>query len=193
MPSFAEIAAALFGAWRLAHLDSSGLGHFDTSVAGAYKSFFAAVIVAPGYIVILMLVYSGRPIEAPLAMVLPMLAGAYAILWVLFPLVAHSLLKALAMEQRFRPLLVAHNWAQCLVVYAILPVAAISVGGLLGGFGQLLSFAVQIFIAPAYLWYVMRTALQGNGHIAFGLLLLSLFIELAVMMVVESRLGILQP
>jgi hypothetical protein len=193
MPSFAEIAAALFGAWRLAHLDKSGLQAFDFSVAGAYKSFFAAVIVAPGYFLLLMLVYAERSIEAPLAMIVPMVAGGYVILWVLFPLVAHSLLNGLAMGQRFIPLLVAYNWAQCLVVYAILPIAAVSASGMLGGFGQLLSFLMQIFIAPAYLWFVMRTALQGNGHIAFGLLMLTIFLELAVMLVVESRLGIVGP
>ena len=193
MPSFAEIAAALFGAWRLAHLDTSGLQAFDFSVDGAYKSFFAAVVIAPGYFLLLLLVYSGRSIEAPLAMILPMVVGGYVILWVLFPLVAHALLNGLAMGQRFIPLLVAYNWAQCLVVYAILPVAAVSATGMLGGFGPLLTFLMQIFLAPAYLWFVMRTALQGNGHIAFALLLLSIFIELALLLAIESRLGLIQP
>lgn len=193
MPSLAEIATGLYGAWRLAQLDKTAMRYFDTSVEGAYKSFFAAVIVAPGFVLLLLLAYAGRPIEASFFAAVLMLGFAYVILWVLFPLVAHALLNGLGMAERFRPLLVAHNWAQCLVVYAILPVAAISASGLLAGFGQLLSFLMQVFLAPAYLWYVMRTALQGNGHIAFALLIVGLFIELAVMLVVESRLGLVQP
>ncbi len=189
MPSLAEIAAALYATWRLAQLDKTAFAHFDTSVSGAYKSFFAAVIVAPGYALILLLNYSGLSFAASPLAIAVMTLLAYVILWLLFPLAAHAFLRGLAMENRFLPLLVAYNWAQCLIVYAILPLVALTASGMMPGVSQLLTFVAQIIVAPAYLWFVLRTALNGNGHIAFGLLITSLMIELVVLVVVESRLG----
>lgn len=191
MPSLAEIAAALYATWRLAQLDSSGFSHFDVTVAGAYKSFFAAVIVAPGYALILLMLYAGRDFEAGGLSLLIMATLGYVLVWTIFPLVAHALLRGLAMEARFIPLLVGYNWAQCLIVYAILPLVALTVSGMLPGMADLVLFLTQIFIAPAYLWFVMRTALQGNGHIAFGLLIMSLMIELILQVVFEARLGLI--
>ena len=55
IPSVTEIAYALYGAWRLARLDSGGMGYFDRSIAGFWKSFFAALLVAPGHILLLVI------------------------------------------------------------------------------------------------------------------------------------------
>ena len=45
-----EVTAALYGSWRLARLDPGGMAYFNRTVEGFWNSFFAAVIVAPGYI-----------------------------------------------------------------------------------------------------------------------------------------------
>ena len=45
-----ELAAALYGAWRLARFDPRGQDQFDTSVAGFWCSFQAAGIVVPAYV-----------------------------------------------------------------------------------------------------------------------------------------------
>ena len=59
IPSTTEIAYAFYGAWRLAHLDASGLKYFDTSLDGFWKSFFAAVLVAPAYALIVVTEITG--------------------------------------------------------------------------------------------------------------------------------------
>ena len=188
MPSFAEIAAALYATWRLAHLDTSGFSHFDVSVDGAYKSFFAAIVVAPGYALLLLLSFAGARFSASGLEILLMALGGYVLLWTIFPLAAFYLLRGLSMEDRFRPLLVGYNWSQCLVVYAFLPLAGLAASGAIPGIGMIVTL-VQFGLAPAYVWFVMRTALKGNGQIAFGLLMLSLTIEIVVMVFVRGSLG----
>lgn len=188
MPRFAEIAAALYATWRLAHLDTAGFSHFDVSVDGAYKSFFAAVVVAPGYALLLLLSFAGVRFSASGLEIFLMAFGGYVLLWTIFPLAAFYLLRGLAMEDRFRPMLVGYNWAQCLVVYAFLPLAALAASGTIPGIGAIVTI-VQFVLAPAYVWFVMRTALKGNGQVAFGLLLLSLAIEIVVMVFIQGRLG----
>ena len=49
MLSVRELATSLYGAYRLARFDPSGLRFFDASPAGAGRSFYAAAIVAPLY------------------------------------------------------------------------------------------------------------------------------------------------
>ncbi len=44
-----EAIVSLYGAWRLARLDRRGFEVFDQTPAGAIRSFFAAVLVAPMY------------------------------------------------------------------------------------------------------------------------------------------------
>ena len=50
-----EVVAALYGAYRLARFDPSGLALFDATIAGFSRSFFAAVLVAPVYLVLLLI------------------------------------------------------------------------------------------------------------------------------------------
>ncbi|MDX2142565.1 MAG: hypothetical protein SFV19_04360 [Rhodospirillaceae bacterium] len=52
IPSLREIVYGVFGAWRLARLDRSAMVHFDRTVEGFWKSFFAAAIVAPAYLIL---------------------------------------------------------------------------------------------------------------------------------------------
>ena len=54
IPDQQEVIRSIYGAWRLPWLDRSGMGHFNLSVDGFWRSFFAAVLVAP----------TGRDVEA---------------------------------------------------------------------------------------------------------------------------------
>ncbi len=55
MPSLGEVAAALFGAWRLMRFDKGGMAWFDVSIAGFWRSFLAAEIDATFYYVLIAL------------------------------------------------------------------------------------------------------------------------------------------
>ena len=54
-PSWREIVYGVFGAWRLFRRDSGAMTYFDDSVDGFWKSFFAAVLIAPAYGIIVAL------------------------------------------------------------------------------------------------------------------------------------------
>lgn len=55
MPKFSEIATALYGAYRLARLDPQGMQYFDLSIGGFWRSFFAAVLMAPFFALLILL------------------------------------------------------------------------------------------------------------------------------------------
>ncbi len=159
MISAREAAFALSGAWRLARMDPGGLGHFDTSVAGFWRSFYAAAVVAPAYVLLMAFYAALHPVDAgPLRWVL-VEAIAYVIEWTAYPLAMVTIARWLACSDNYIRYIVAHNWANVLGVVLFLPVAAITVlNPAMVGLLYLAMIAVLV-----YQWYVARTALGITG------------------------------
>ena len=112
MVSTAEIARAVYGAWRLALLDRKGLDCFDSTIEAYWKSFNAAVIVAPAYALLLALRLAEVDTRAgflPLAIVETL---AYIIGWVAFPLIMIYVCDRIGRFDRYLRYIVAHNWSQ---------------------------------------------------------------------------------
>ena len=61
-----NMATSLYGAYRLARADKSGLNYFDASIDGFWRSFFAAVVIAPLFALFLIVRYSFGEFEASL-------------------------------------------------------------------------------------------------------------------------------
>ncbi len=57
MITFHEAARSLYGAYRLARFDPSGMAYMDTSVRGFWNSFYAAVATLPFFLVLLVVDY----------------------------------------------------------------------------------------------------------------------------------------
>ena len=84
-----ELAASVYGAYRLARLDPNGLRFFDASPAGARRSFYAAAIVAPFYALMLAV---GAPEPASDTLRFSLVEGiAYVLSWVAYPVIVEWL------------------------------------------------------------------------------------------------------
>src|SRR5438067_6056815 len=122
-----ETQLAIGGALKLARGDARGLGFFDISVDGFWRSFRAALICYPMYLVLL----SFRVTEAQLAAssvprIIAVETIAFAIAWVAFPLLILPLARLLGRENRFLLFMVAYNWSQVLqtVLFVIVAIVA---------------------------------------------------------------------
>ncbi len=177
------MAAALYGAWRLARFDPRGQDHFDATVAGFWRSFQAAVIVAPAY-VFLILVNLDQPFITAGAVRLTLVESlAYVISWTAIPLVMVSLAQRLNREDNYIRFIVAHNWANVLQVALFLPAAFIA--HMFGPTTQFLTLAamVAIFI---YQWYVARTVLDITRFQAVGIVLVNLFLDIVITVIANG-------
>jgi hypothetical protein len=172
MPDRAEVLSALYGAYRLAWFDISGMTFFNLTVDGFWRSFFAAVLVAPAYAV---LVGLRIPVEdVNIALVLVTESIGYVLAWCAFPIVALVLTRLLGLDRNYVALIVAHNWSAVLQMAAF--VAVILLGGILpAAVGTLLVAATTLAIL-VYQWFVIRTALRTSGGVALMLLLVDLVI-----------------
>ena len=83
-PPREEIVSSLEGAWGLARRDPAALQRFNLSVDGFWNSFYAAVICAPGYLLLVAQQYVQRGSEAGAGTIIIVETLAYAIGWLVF-------------------------------------------------------------------------------------------------------------
>jgi len=185
MVSTRETAVSLFGAWRLARLDPRGMSFFNATEAGFWHSFFAAVICAPAYALVVALDYSQMAGSASDTRIISVHAIAYVINWTAFPLAMASAVRWLGREQLYLRYIVAFNWAKVLETLIFLPAKALAATGvpwltLLPG--------LTAFIVFGYQWYVARTALMISGSHAMAVIGLDLFLDIALMLALAALL-----
>src|SRR5689334_6166864 len=114
MLTLAEIGPALYGAWRLAHLDPDGLRYFDRSIRGFWRSVRVAVLAAPLVIVLLGVDLSQMHIGGGWARVIIAETIAYAISWVAYPLAAFYLVHLIDREHDYVGFVTVLNWGTLL-------------------------------------------------------------------------------
>ena len=119
MPTWLEIVRSVQAAWLLARGDKSALAQFDLSVDGFWKSFAAALVVAPAYILVLLDQYrfTGWPENAWATALAELVSFAGG--WIAFPLAAIPLTRLLGLGARYVPLIVADNWSAVIQVAAL--------------------------------------------------------------------------
>ena len=126
-PSLTEIQISLMGAWRLFRRDPGGLAFLGKDEDAFWKSFWCAVVIAPAYIALLVLVPDVVRIEASLARQISVEVIAYAIGWAAWPLVVNVVFGWLGIRDKFIPYIVAYNWSAGPQVVLLLAIALASV------------------------------------------------------------------
>lgn len=180
MPNLREIVYGIFGAWRLALLDAGGMTYLDRTERGFWQSFFAAAIIAPAYLLVVILDSSARPTEAGLVRLVIVHVSAYSLSWTVYPVIIHPICAAIDRQSAFVGFIVALNWAKVIQMAAYLPVIVLGTTGLLPtGATALLTGGVYMLLL-GYQWFVTRTALDTTGMAAAGLVILDLFLGLTI-------------
>ena len=164
-----ELRESIWGAWRLAHLDPGGMRWLNLSSDGFFRSFFAAVLLAPAYFLVAWVgsMPGPDPANAPSRSIVADLVS-YPLLWLVFPLLLAAAAKPLGLARQYAAGVIALNWAQVVIMAVVLPITLLALTGALGPFGALLylsAYAASLF----YTWFVLRTALETTAGIAAAL------------------------
>ncbi|MFQ5785512.1 MAG: hypothetical protein ACE5H8_11915 [Alphaproteobacteria bacterium] len=186
MPSLAEVVAAQYGAWRLLRFDPAGMTWFDISIRGFWRSFFAAVPVAPAYAIFIGLDFARRaePVDLGWAMLVSTIA--YVCGWIAFPVAAIFITRLLGLTDRYVALIVAYNWASVPQTLLLLPPVLIEANGALPAqFASVLTMVVTIFVL-LYQWFVTRTALATTALTATGIVFLEVLIGAFIDLTADS-------
>lgn len=180
MVTVSEAVRSIYGAWRLARLDPGGMAWFDRSPEGAANSFSAAVLLLPFFIVLQGFQMAEDLDRLSPIHVLIVEALSYVISWTAFPVAMITITRILRRNERFYDFLVAYNWSSVINVAVYFPVVVL--GGL-GLWPAALSQGLVLVATAAvlvYQWYVIKTALNVSGGVAFSLVLTDLIISIVL-------------
>ena len=187
VPAWTEVRLAVGGALRLARGDPRGLGFFDTSIDGFWRSFRAAVICYPFFLILLGFRVSAAHWEASGVMRIVIVETiGYVISWVAFPLLMLPLSRWLGREDRFLPFMVAYNWSQLPQTALFVILAADTASGLLPhAVAQFADFAAAVAVL-LYEWYIARVALAVSPSQAVPVVLLDLVLGSVLSRITET-------
>jgi hypothetical protein len=172
-----EVSHGLYGAWRLARRDRAAMAWFDRSLPGAMRSFWAAAICYPGFLVLLLLRLSGPDLQSPAVYrILLVETIGYVIGWAAYPLLALPFCRWLAPEERALGFIIAYNWSQVLQTALLLPVAAFSALDVAPLYTVAYVGTIAYLAILVYEWFIARIALDAGALPATALVLLDVVI-----------------
>jgi hypothetical protein len=183
MISMDEISSGITGAYRLARRDPGGLAWFDTSLTGYWRSFWAAVVVAPAFLV-LDLITGGFGDNFGLRQMLIQII-AYVIDWTAFPLLMIVVADSLDKWPNYTRYIVAYNWSAVVQMAVLMPVAVLAV--LVPGHVTMMMAQVVTIILLVYRAYVAHAALGVGFATAGGVVLLDVVLA-GVLKAISDRL-----
>lgn len=180
-PAWTEVQAAIGGALRLACGDRRALGVFDASLAGFWRSFRAAFICYPLYLLLVVLQVTPAQWQAAgVPRVFAVDTITYVIGWTAFPLLILQLARWLDREHRFLSFMVVYNWSH-IPQMALIAIVAVdrATGVLPASAGRFAELAVTLGVL-VYDWYIARVALAVTGAQAALVAMLDLLVGVAL-------------
>ena len=189
MPATAwlEVRLALVGALRLAKGDRGGLSCFDRSLDGFWRSFRAAVIAYPLYLILLMMRVTIAEWERSGGFYIIVVETiAYVIAWVAFPLAMLTVTRWLNRSHRFFDFMVPYNWSQLPQSALFVLVGLQSTSDAISAQpAQVIEIAAAIAVL-AYEWFVARVALETTASAAALVVLVDLVLGVLISHVASS-------
>ena len=185
--AWTEVQLAVGGALRLAIGDRRGLGAFDASMDGFWRSFRAGAICYPFYLLLLTFrVPGGQWAAAGVPSILIVETISYVIAWVAFPLLMLPLCRAVGREARFLPFMVAYNWSQIPQTALFVLVALDGAAGLLPQSSAATASVIAAVAALVYEWYIARVALLVTVAQAMLVVIIDLALGVSLGRVAQS-------
>jgi hypothetical protein len=173
-----EVTRALYGAWRLATFDPRGLDLFDNTERAFWRSFYAALFVAPGYAILeIMRIAHVAPRGGPLRILVVEVIG-YVIGWVIYPLVIYSIARSFSRLGGYCAYIGAYNWAQILQIALLLVATLIAASGMMPVEAMLIITFAALTAIMLYKWFIVRTGLRIDGFAAAAIVFLDLVLAI---------------
>jgi hypothetical protein len=169
MPTAAwlEVRMAFVGVLRLARGDRGGLSCFDRTLDGLWRSFRAALIAYPLYLLLLSMRVSVAEWQRSGGLwIVAVETIAYVIAWVAFPLIILSVTRWMDRAHRFFDFMVPYNWSQVPQSALFVMVGFESESGVLGSPAASIIEVAAALGVLAYEWYIARVALDTTGYAA---------------------------
>ncbi|HEV8016547.1 MAG TPA: hypothetical protein VGP48_13495 [Stellaceae bacterium] len=185
MPSRAEIWQALYGAWRFARFDRNAIHYFDLSHRGVWRSFWAAALSYPGFLLLRWLELDDQTLaDSSIGHIFLVETIGDIVGWCAFPLVVLGLCRWLGREDRGFDFIAAYNWSVVLQVAFFIVVGLVSLAlpaGMALGLGRIALIAMLV-----YEWFIALVAIGAGGAIAGVIVVIDVVLSTFIVLVTES-------
>ncbi len=180
MPSLNEIFNSLYGAWRLALFDPSGMRHFNLTISGFWRSFTAMFLALAFVLLVKSLQGAPDPGDGGATVGLNPVVGtiAFFVDWIAFPLAMIVVAKFFNLSANYVPYIIAYNWSQ-LIGQAFVAATSVAIGATFGQ-GALVLMMIPMGAVLVYAWFVTKTALMVPGGTAFAIVVLSVLLSILI-------------
>lgn len=183
MITTAEAFTGLYAAWRLFLRDARAVSLFDATPLGAIKSFFCALIVLPGYALVVAYIHSAGLGETDWFRFFTVETIAYVVTWCAWPLLMFYVAQALDKGNSYLLYLVAFNWSAGPQMLVWLTVLFFAFTGIVSRDVVAIFNIGALIIVLVYHLFIIRTTLKLTFFVALGLvigeMMLSQFINQA--------------
>ena len=183
-----DIGRALYGATRLARGDTQGIDFFEDTEEGFWRSFWAAVVVAPAYAILVAIELSDAQVASGWLRILLVEIIAYVAGWAAFPLAMHYVAEMIDREEQYFRYICANNWAIVLQVTLFLFVTALLALEILPRPVAVVVSVVAYGAIFVYQWFVAKVGLDLSGRGAVGIVALDFVISLVLNAIVRAML-----
>ncbi|MDF1719508.1 MAG: hypothetical protein P1U65_02425 [Minwuia sp.] len=174
-----EIATALQATYRIALRDRAGAWILDDSVVGFLKSFFAAIIIAPLYALVVMIrSYLDQPPDDMVG-VMAIEGVAYLVGWLVWPVLSFEIARFFSVRAAWRRYVVAYNWSHVWIMLLQLPLLALSQSGIVGSQAGSFAMIVTVLLVVVYRFLLARDVLGIDRYAAMGVSFLDLVVSVA--------------
>ena len=180
MPTIVEFVYVLRGLGRLVQFDAGGLGYFDRSIEGFWRSFRVALLIAPLYAILIPLDLELIQPTAGWQHIMITEILAYVISWLLYPLVAYEICRLIGREAEYPGYIVVYNWSKMLIVTAQVIVWLPTLMGIAAAETSHSLESLVRFVFLIYLWFIARAALRIDALSAIGMVFTSYILTLVL-------------
>ena len=187
MSLVSEILKSLFGSLLLARFDPRGFNYLDSSILSFWKSFIAAGLILPFFLILVTIRLNTLGIGAEGVRYFGLDLCAYAISWLAFPLLMNHLSYSIGQEKRFIQFMVAYNWS--MVPQNILYTMIVLLG-YVGFISNQISNSFILIVLMwtfAFTWFVARNGLAISGIGAVGIVMIDFLLSLLIEATITSR------
>ena len=175
-----EIVNSLYGSLRLACGDKNGMNYFNTSHLGFWRSFTAAIIVAPIFAILLNVRYLVSSNDINLFRFVTIYAIAYVIGWVAFPIIINYVTDILGHGEKFVRYIVIYNWASVLQNSIYLPFAILVEAQLVDGTAATIIGICLLSLVFLYTAFITKTALEVSNGVAAAIIVFDLILSVII-------------
>ena len=160
----------------LARFDPAGMADLNVSIEGFWRSFGAALLLAP-FAALLNALMPPQTSAGAFAIGFVTVVE-YVLSWAVFPIAMIFVARFLGLGDRYVAFIVAYNWSTVVQVGLILMITVIGASGIVPVPVAAMLYLAAVAYIFAYLAFVARTALETTWWTAVGLVVLDAVLEL---------------